>query len=177
MWRTYLLMGLLVMPVYAISETKLSLLEWFVVNDSVMGGRSNSRLVVGADSLVFKGEVSLQNNGGFASVRAPFRFAESGVKQIRFVVKGDGKQYQLRLRVDQYIDGPAFVYKFHTQANTVQAFTVSAADFTLMYRGREVRSDYQLTFDDVRSLGFMISEKQAGEFSLAIHEVAPLQSI
>lgn len=177
MWRKLLILGIAVMPLSVLSETKLTMLEWFVVNDSVMGGRSNSSMVVGANSLLFKGSVSLENNGGFASVRAPFQFEQSGVKQLSFMVQGDGKQYQLRLRVDQYLDGPAFVYKFQTQANKVQTFTVSEADFTLMYRGRAFSSDYSFSFDDVRSLGFMISEKQAGDFALEIHQVTPMQRI
>jgi len=46
-----------------------------------------------------------------------------------------------------------------------------------MYRGRSFYADYQLNFDDVRSLGFMISEKQAGEFSLEVQAITPLGKI
>ena len=98
-------------------------------------------------------------------------------EQLSVVVKGDGKQYQLRLRVDQYLDGPAFVYKFQTSANKTQTLVVTEDDFTLMYRGRSFYADYQLNFDDVRSLGFMISEKQAGEFSLEVQAITPLGKI
>lgn len=44
--------------------------QWYVVNDNVMGGVSNSSMVFTEnETLVFKGRVSLDNNGGFASVR------------------------------------------------------------------------------------------------------------
>jgi len=109
-----MLLGVLFMSFEAKPLTKLSLLDWFVVNDTVMGGLSESRLVVGAHSVEFKGDVSLRNNGGFASVRTPFNLENKNAEQLSVVVKGDGKQYQLRLRVDQYLDGPAFVYKFQT---------------------------------------------------------------
>jgi hypothetical protein len=160
-----------------LAETKLTLLNWFVVNDTVMGGLSESRLVVGAHFIEFKGDVSLQNNGGFASVRTPFTLENKNAEQLSVVVKGDGKQYQLRLRVDQYLDGPAFVYKFQTTANKTQTLVVTEEDFTLMYRGRAFYADYQLNFDDVRSLGFMISEKQAGKFSLEVQAITPLGKI
>ncbi|TMO54741.1 CIA30 family protein [Pseudoalteromonas phenolica] len=160
-----------------IAETKLTLLDWFVVNDTVMGGLSESRLVVGTHSVEFKGDVSLRNNGGFASVRAPFNLENKNAEQLSVVVKGDGKQYQLRLRVDQYLDGPAFVYKFQTSVNKTQTLVVTEDDFTLMYRGRTFYADYQLNFDDVRSLGFMISEKQAGKFSLEVQAITPLGKI
>ena len=160
-----------------LAETKLTLLNWFVVNDTVMGGLSESRLVVGAHFIEFKGDVSLQNNGGFASVRTPFTLENKNAEQLSVVVKGDGKQYQLRLRVDQYLDGPAFVYKFQTTANKTQTLVVTEEDFTLMYRGRAFYADYQLNFDDVRSLGFMISEKQAGKFSLEVQAITALGKI
>lgn len=160
-----------------LAETKLTLFDWFVVNDTVMGGLSESRLVVGAHSVEFKGDVSLRNNGGFASVRTPFNLENKNAEQLSVVVKGDGKQYQLRLRVDQYLDGPAFVYKFQTTANKTQTLVVTEDDFKLMYRGRAFYSDYQLNFDDVRSLGFMISEKQAGKFSLEVQAITPIGKI
>ena len=70
-----------------LAETKLTLLDWFVVNDTVMGGLSESRLVVGAHSIEFKGDVSLRNNGGFASVRTPFNLENRNAEQLSFVVK------------------------------------------------------------------------------------------
>ena len=43
---------------------------WYVLNDTVMGGRSQSRIVAAAEGTVaFAGVVSLENYGGFASVR------------------------------------------------------------------------------------------------------------
>ena len=44
---------------------------WRSVNDGVMGGLSRGSLrIVAAGVGIFEGEVSLENNGGFASVRA-----------------------------------------------------------------------------------------------------------
>ena len=45
--------------------------EWIIVNDGVMGGLSSSRFTDSDSSFAtFNGELSLENNGGFASVRA-----------------------------------------------------------------------------------------------------------
>ncbi len=44
--------------------------SWDAVNDGVMGGRSSGKPVVESGELVFRGELSLANNGGFASVRS-----------------------------------------------------------------------------------------------------------
>ena len=46
--------------------------QWVVINDGVMGGRSESQVVYSDEALLFTGNLSLENNGGFASVRAPW---------------------------------------------------------------------------------------------------------
>jgi len=46
-----------------------------VINDDVMGGRSRSKLLRTDTGLMFEGDLSLANGGGFASFRAPLRLA------------------------------------------------------------------------------------------------------
>ena len=48
--------------------------QYLIVNDSVMGGRSVSKLEISQESATYKGKVSLKNNGGFASVRMIWPF-------------------------------------------------------------------------------------------------------
>ena len=44
--------------------------KWLVVNDGVMGGLSQSEVILsGSNTAVFQGTISLENNGGFASTR------------------------------------------------------------------------------------------------------------
>ena len=68
--------------------------NWMAVNDGVMGGVSRSRPEVSSrDTLVFTGNLSLENNGGFASVRhvsEPFELDQGAGVLLR--VKGDGKK-------------------------------------------------------------------------------------
>lgn len=43
---------------------------WYIVDDVVMGGRSSGTFTLNEDGHgVFAGNVSLENNGGFSSVR------------------------------------------------------------------------------------------------------------
>ena len=160
-----------------IANVNLNTLEWMVINDSVMGGVSNSKVVVNGHSLTFVGNVSLANNGGFASFRAPHSFENMSLDSLRVKVQGDGKVYQLRLRVDGYYDGPAFVYRFKSEPGKEQVLNLSEQDFTLMFRGRRFESVYQFNFNDVRSIGFMISGKQAGEFELQVKQLQLSQKI
>ena len=44
--------------------------QWFIVNDGVMGGLSQGGpSLSGSGTLLFSGEISLENNGGFSSIR------------------------------------------------------------------------------------------------------------
>ena len=67
---------------------------WYRVNDSVMGGLSQSNLRVTDKVAYFEGQLSLKNNGGFASVRrvGPVTL-ESGTAPILIEIKGDGRSY------------------------------------------------------------------------------------
>lgn len=52
-------------------DTPASTQNWQPINDGVMGGISSSQIRFDlAGHAVFEGVVSLENNGGFASVRA-----------------------------------------------------------------------------------------------------------
>ena len=90
--------------------------EWLAVNDGVMGGLSQSRLRRTDDSTgVFAGVVSLENNGGFASVRASLENTDlSEYDGLTVRVLGDGKRYRLRLRTDKRFDGVAYQAIFNT---------------------------------------------------------------
>ncbi|MGB5674135.1 MAG: CIA30 family protein, partial [Gemmatimonadota bacterium] len=82
--------------------TATTVADWAVVNDGVMGGLSSSEFVdSGAGFAVFRGELSLDNNGGFASVRGivPIGAMESH-SGLALRVRGDGRSYQVRLRTN-----------------------------------------------------------------------------
>ena len=73
---------------------------WEVENDVVMGGNSSSKLERSAEgNAVFTGTVSLENNGGFASLQ--YHFPSKNIKNYTkaFIrIKGDEKKYQFRVK-------------------------------------------------------------------------------
>ncbi|MFN0082183.1 MAG: CIA30 family protein [Ferruginibacter sp.] len=71
-------------------ETDLA--KWYVVNDTVMGGESSAKMRVDAASHgLFGGHVSLDNNGGFSSVRYDAGKTKlAGYSKFVIVLKGDG---------------------------------------------------------------------------------------
>ena len=74
-----------------------------VVNDGVMGGLSQGIIeMTQNDSLLFKGNISLQNNGGFSSFRIAGKLWDlSAWKGVEILVKGDGRTYGLRATTDE----------------------------------------------------------------------------
>jgi NADH dehydrogenase [ubiquinone] 1 alpha subcomplex assembly factor 1 len=73
--------------------------DCWIINDGVMGGVSKSGLRQDVHGLFFEGVVSLENNGGFASMRSSVRFPQ-GTQVLELLAKGDGKRYKLVLRTE-----------------------------------------------------------------------------
>ncbi len=92
--------------------------DWFAINDAVMGGISTGRFIYDpAGHAVFEGEVSLERNGGFASVRGA-RAALGAPDTLGYVlsVLGDGKRYKMNLRTEDSFDGVNYQAGFQTRA-------------------------------------------------------------
>lgn len=67
--------------------------NWMVVNDGVMGGLSQGQGEVTGSSIIFKGRISLENDGGFASLRCPwgeYDLSEHSHVKLRYRSEGVG---------------------------------------------------------------------------------------
>ncbi len=145
-------------------------LEWQIINDGVMGGMSEGLFKINTDQTAdFWGSVSLENNGGFASVRALLKAPVAGnFQKIVLRVKGDGKTYSFRIRTDANFDGVAYADNFKTKNDEWTEHEFSAADFVPTFRGRILQNVTPLIETQIRQIGFLISEKQSGDFILKI---------
>ena len=146
--------------------------RWQAVHDTVMGGLSRGGLSHADGLLVFSGHLSLANNGGFASVRTlprPLPLADHHGLLLR--VRGDGRTYQLRLRDSDNFDGPAWRFEFTTTAGEWTQVTAPFSRFEQVFRGRRLGGGAVLDPARVRQLGFMVADKQAGEFRLEVEAV------
>jgi len=142
----------------------------WVVNDGVMGGVSQSRIRHGAEGVVFEGEVSLKNNGGFASLRGPVAFAV-GTTALALSTHGDGKRYRLLLRMDSAPGAASYQSDF--DARGLQTHRFVASDFQATFRGRLV-SAAPLVFARVIEFGILIADKQEGPFALQLRQMETL---
>jgi hypothetical protein len=139
-----------------------------VINDAVMGGVSTSRLSAVDAALIFEGEVSLQNNGGFASFRGPVRIP-AGASALQVTVRGDGKRYKLTVKLDDSNATAQYQAPF-TAPRDWTTLRFAPGDFAASFRGRAVVAP-PLAFGEVRTLGVLISERQAGPFRIELRDV------
>ncbi len=148
--------------------------DWLPIDDAVMGGASWSRLRLDPQGwAVFEGVVSLEYNGGFASVRSrPARFGSAGAAAYLIEVRGDGKRYKLNLRTDDVFDGLNYQALFEAPADRWTQVRIAAPEFQPSFRGRSVPDALPLDPGKVRQIGLMIADRQEGPFCLAVRSIA-----
>lgn len=144
--------------------------RWRPINDGVMGGLSGSGLSLSPRGTgLFEGEVSLENNGGFASVRASVgRRDLSSLHGIAIRARGDGKRYRLRLHDRAAFDGIAYQAEFKTEAGQWLEIELPFAAFRPTFRGRIPRDAGPLDTSRIEQIGLMIADRQAGPFRLEV---------
>ncbi len=144
---------------------------WYTVNDDVMGGVSESLVTVDTNMrrLSFSGDLSLDNNGGFASTRSQWTTYDlSGFDGIALRVRGDGNTYRFRVRTEDTGPGIAYTSLFKTQPGTWQEVYIPFSEMVPLYRGFVVNAAGKLNPQSIRSFGLMLSDKQEGAFSLEV---------
>jgi NADH dehydrogenase [ubiquinone] 1 alpha subcomplex assembly factor 1 len=139
-----------------------------VINDVVMGGVSTSRLRSTDGGMVFEGEVSLENNGGFASFRGSVRFPEEPAALL-VTVRGDGQRYKLTLKVDDTTSTPQYQAAFVAPRDW-QTLRFEAANFAASYRGRAVVAPI-VRFVDAQYIGLLVSDRQSGPFKIELKDI------
>jgi NADH dehydrogenase [ubiquinone] 1 alpha subcomplex assembly factor 1 len=148
--------------------------EWQSVNDGVMGGVSEGKFkITDKRTLEFFGTLSLENNGGFASVRTKAKKLGLGKGDTLVAkVKGDGREYLLNL----YLNKPrvAFSYRATVQTKKDEWIEVKVPldKFEATSFGRVMKDAGPLNPEEVNSLGFMLSDKKAGPFKLEVESIS-----
>jgi len=142
---------------------------WVSTDDVVMGGVSSSTIRIRDEGIaVFEGVLSLQHGGGFASVHCQLSPADlSGYDGLEMRVRGDGKRYRVRLRISV---APAVIYQaaFTTRDGVWESVRLPFESFEPTYRGQAVPDAPPLDVTHIGSFGWLIADRQAGQFRLEI---------
>ena len=147
---------------------------WHAIDDRVMGGSSHSALRHDpAGHAVFEGIVSLERNGGFASVRSrPGERGQTGATACLIELRGDKKQFKLSLLTDDGFDSLNYQASFTPAGDDWRSLHLPLADFRATFRGREVPDAPPLDPARIRQVGLMIAARQVGPFALDVRRIS-----
>lgn len=154
-------------------DTPEAVLDWGPVDDVVMGGVSHSTMRHDpAGHAVFEGVVSLERNGGFASVRSrPRDLGAADTVACVVEVRGDGKRYKVNLRTDELYDGVNYQAAFDVPADVWTTVRLPLSAFAPTFRGRTVDAP-PIDPARLRQVGFVIADRQAGAFRLSVRAIS-----
>lgn len=143
--------------------------EWKSVNDGVMGGLSKGKPEMKDGKMHFTGVLSLENNGGFSSIRVDKDYDFSGKTKMLLRVRGDGRTYQLRLSTDARYNDSAISYgtEFSTEKGKWIEVKVTFKSLSPSWRGRNLDGP-PLDLSEVEEIGILIGDKKEGPFELEI---------
>lgn len=152
--------------------------EWQAVNDGVMGGVSDGRFrMTERQTLEFYGTLSLENNGGFASVRSrPRPLGLQAGDTLVSRVRGDGREYQLNLYTARRMRALSYRAPVPTRAGEWIEVAIPLDRFEATSFGQVVRGGGPVDPRSVTSIGFLLAEKTPGPFVLEVAWVKVLRS-
>jgi NADH dehydrogenase [ubiquinone] 1 alpha subcomplex assembly factor 1 len=144
--------------------------NWIVIDDVVMGGKSSGSFELNSDGYgVFVGDISLENNGGFSSVR--YRFEKILINKstkISIRIKGDGKKYQFRIKSNSG-DYYSYISSFSTTGEW-QEIEIPLKDMYPSFRGRKLDQP-NFSNDTIEEVTFLIGNKNKEKFQLLIDKI------
>ena len=144
--------------------------EWRIIDDVVMGGRSNGKFRIDNDGNgVFSGIVSLDNNGGFSSVRYQFdKIKTTKDSRVTIRLKGDGKEYQFRIK-----DNRNAYYSYITSFKTTgewENIVINLKDLYPSFRGRTLDAP-NYAANSFEEIVFLIGNKKNEPFKLILDRI------
>jgi NADH dehydrogenase [ubiquinone] 1 alpha subcomplex assembly factor 1 len=148
-----------------------SIRGWRIVDDVVMGGRSFGTFKIGPDGHgLFEGMISLENNGGFSSVRFQTeRLQVADDSKVVLTIKGDGKNYQLRVK-DERGKYYSYIAPFSTSGEW-QDIEIPLSEMYPSFRGRKLDLP-NFSSNHIEEVVFLIGNKKAERFKLLIDKIA-----
>jgi hypothetical protein len=154
---------------YDFSKTS-NINDWQIVDDVVMGGRSSGSMTLNSEGNgVFQGKVSLENNGGFSSIRYPFKSKDvRGYEKFVIRIKGDGNKYQLRVK-DEMTSYYSYITYFESNGDW-QTIEIPFKEMYPSFRGRKLDQP-NFPGQNIEELGFLVGNKRAETFRLEIDKI------
>ncbi len=154
-------------------------LKWNTVNDTVMGGRSSAKTAWNtAGELVWTGDLSLENNGGFVSIRSVESWFDwSAYDGVELSIAGAGRDVQVTLqRADGVVRAGGYRAMVNTKASGDTRVFVPFSAFVLKRFGRRIDGPHlNPGLKKVGQLGLLIADKKPGPFKVVLKEFKPVR--
>ncbi|WP_373524505.1 CIA30 family protein [Aquiflexum sp.] len=151
--------------------TKKDFGKWSIINDGVMGGLSQSKVTLDGDAILFAGNVSLKNNGGFVSLRSALgNYDLSAFKYCEIRFKSDTKRmFEILIEKDTPFYLPKFRVKFGATQKEWETITIPLRDFEISKMGDTLQQGIDPeVLKGIQRIGFILADEQEGSFQLWI---------
>ena len=144
--------------------------QWQVVDDVVMGGRSKGKLELNENGNgVFKGDVSIENNGGFSSIQLQLETKKTdGKAAILLRLKGDGSDFQFRVKASTR-DRHSYIYNFKTSGDW-ETISIPLGNMSASFRGYSLQIP-NFNHNKIEQIGVLKSSKENKTFKLEIKHI------
>ena len=149
--------------------------RWSTVHDTVMGGRSSGTVErTEAGTLVFRGKLSLENNGGFTSFRSDRLDLDiAGSEGLEVRVKGDGRTYIYSCDMRGVpVFGGGYWQEFTTEAGAWTTVRLPWSAFEPYSFGNKMRGQPAMDPERLSAMGVYLYDKKEGPFTLEIDAIS-----
>jgi len=148
--------------------------DWVLISDNIMGGVSRSRVEYTDNSVQLSGVISLDNYGGFASLKTRFSKVDlSGYKGVRIRFRSTDQRFAFTLEDSQNWTRPNYKNEFRAQKDgTWETATIYFKDFKETVIGEPTgRKMDPSVLKNVVRMGIITTQKKEGAFSLEIERM------
>ena len=143
---------------------------WRVINDGVMGGLSQGKAKLTENSILFQGNISLDNNGGFSSLKGPFQNTDlSSFENVEIKLKCKGQTFALTLETHERFFMPYFKQNLNTKSEDWEIIQLKMTDFKVYRLGQLMNKPLPMEdFKKIIRIGLINDGKKEGPFELEI---------
>ena len=146
---------------------------WRAINDGVMGGLSEGEIAWKDTVMLWSGQTSLENNGGFASIRGPWEHHDLRAMNRAIIrCRGNGGPFKMTLETSQRWWMP-YAYTSFNPNDDWQDVVIDVEDFSWsqaqMGDLRNVAPSQEL--GDVLRIGLMKYDGTAQPFELEVASI------
>ena len=144
--------------------------NWQVVDDGVMGGVSKGNFILNDEGNgYFSGNVSLDNNGGFSSLRYTFSpISIAGFEYVKLTIKGDGGKFNFRVK-ENARDYYSFAKEIDSSGDWEEVM-IPLKELAPVFRGQLLNMP-RFQGEQIEQLSILRANKKHETFTLQIKKI------